>query len=310
MALQPVRVSSQELITAATFNSLQARVENILGVGIARLGYGQAVESSQVGTTDVVTADDLRRLKNDINKIRVHQTGSLSNLDDIDSQDLIGAADVEGNTNKGFNAFLSIVDTLEGDVYEVDATQYTIETATSSIRYTPWNGTPVHSFTITFDDGDHRRAFFNAGGEIHISAELITDNSLKGQDWATMLQNMGTLKFQADTTVITGTQGSVNPIGNFDLTSSYQTIFERQGGEVEYSENRYLVTVKELSLKAIQFKIQFLDNDQGDQVGSGAPEDELVTGALSSIIKQLRPTGSAVSVKSPAYSTQTDLSTG
>ena len=310
MALQPVRVNAQEIITAATYNSLQARIETILGTGISRLGYGQAVESSQISTSDIVTASDIRKLKIDINKIRVHQTGSNSNLDDVDPKDLIGANDIDGNTDKGFNAYLSIIDTCEGDVYEIDETQYTIETATTSVRYTAWNGTPVHSFTVTFDNADHRRAFFNAGGEIHISAELVTDNSLKGTDWATMLSAMGTIKFKRDTSAKTGAQGSVQPVGNYDLTSSYQTIFERSGGAPEYAENLYKITAKELSQKAIQFKIQFLDLDEGDQQGVGSPEDEQVVGMLESTIKQLRPTGSAVSINSPSYSTQTDLSSG
>jgi hypothetical protein len=292
-------------ITAANYNDLQKTVADILGTGFSGTGYGQALVSAPISVDETVTAVHMNLLKDDINRIHVHQTGSLSTLLEIQREEKIGANQVSGEVNKGFNQFVSVVNILEANAGIVDGTQVTLETATTSTRFAAWNGKVVHSFTASFNDADHRRAFFNAGGEIQISAAIEGDNTTKGQDWNTILTNMGTIKFKAETTEKTGSAGLLQPIGNYDLTTSYQKIFERRGQADYYAENRYFIYAKEISNRAIQFSIEFEDNDAGDP-----NEDELVRGTLTSVIKQLRPTGSFVSVASPAYSTQSNLAEG
>jgi hypothetical protein len=292
-------------ITAANYNDLQKTVADILGAGFSVTGYGQSLVSAPLSVQELVTATHMNLLRDDINRIHVHQTGSLSTLVELQTGEKVGANAVSGDVNKGFNQFVSVVNILEANSSIVDGTQVTLETATTSTRFASWNGKVVHSFTASFDDADHRRAFFNAGGEIQISASIEGDNTTKGQDWNTILTNMGTIKFKADTTEKTGSAGLLQPVGNYDLTTSYQKIFERRGQADYYAENRYFIYAKEISNRAIQFSIEFEDNDSGDP-----NEDELVRGTLTSVIKQLRPTGSFVSVTSPAYSTQSNLAEG
>lgn len=292
-------------ITAANYNTLQSRVANILGTGFGQTGYGQTLVSSTVDVGDTITATHMELLRTDLNRINVHQTGSLSNLTELQPEDKVAADQVGGDPTKGFNAYLALMDILEPNAGLVDGTQTTVETAITSTRYSPWNGLPVHSFTVTWNNVDHRRAFFNAGGEIHISAEIAGDNSAKGLDWNTMLQNMGTIKFGKNSTTKTGSGGTVEQVGNYSLNTSYTRIFERRGQADPYNENRYFIYAKEVSDRAIQFKIDFLDADSGD------PNfDESVLGTLTSAIRQKRPTGSYVSVASPSYANITDLSTG
>jgi hypothetical protein len=292
-------------ITAANYNTLFSRVNNLLGVGSGQSGYGQTPVADFVAVSETVTAEHMELLRTDLNRINVHQTGALSNLAEISPGESIGANNIAGDPTKGFNAYLGLMDVLEPLKDRVDGTQVEVQTAITSERYSPWNGNPIHQFTATFDNSDHRRAFFNAGGEIHISAEISGDNSLKGQDWNTMLSNMGTIKFGANTTVKTGNGGVTQPIGNYDLTSSFQEIFERQGQDNDYAENRYYIFAKETSDKAIQFRIEFVDNDAGDP-----NVDESILGTLQSTVRQQRPSGAYVSVKSASYSNQVDLSGG
>jgi hypothetical protein len=116
---------------------------------------------------------------------------------------------------------------------------------------------------------------------------------------------MGTIKFGKNATTKTGSGGSAYSIGNYQLSSSYQMIFERRGQLDAYAENRYIVFAKEVSNRAIQFRVEFLDADSGDP-----NVDETIFGTLTSVVKQLRPTGSYVSLVSPSYSNQVDLATG
>jgi len=292
-------------ITAANYNTLQSRIANILGAGFEQSGYGQSLVSRVVDTDTVITAEHMELLRTDLNRICVHQTGSLSNLSELEPGDKIGANAVGGDATKGFNAYIALMDILEPNAQVVDPTQVTLETALTSVRYSPWNGQPVHSFTVTWNSQDQRRAFFNAGGEIHMSAEIAGDITPKGLDWNSMLTNMGTIKFGKNATTKTGSGGSAYSIGNYQMSSSYQLIFERSGQNSTYAENRYYIYAKEVSTRAIQFRIEFLDADSGDP-----NVDETIFGTLTSLVKQLRPTGGYVSIVSPSYSNQVDLSTG
>jgi len=298
-------VNPGSLITAANYNALQNRVGTLLGTGFGDTGYGQDLVSAPVGAEDTVTAEHMELLRTDINRAQVHQTGGLSALAEVQTSEKIGATNIDGDVQKGFNQYVSVVDILEANKGVVDGTQVTLETATTSTRFAAWNGTIIHSFTVTFSNADHRRAFFNAGGEIQMSGQIEGDNTAKGQDWNTILTNMGTIKFKANTTEKTGSAGSLQPIGNYDLSVSYQEIFERRGQADYYAENRYFIYARETSDRAIQFSIEFYDLDEGDP-----NDDELVRGTLTSVVKQLRPTGSYVSVPSPSYSTQSNLSEG
>jgi hypothetical protein len=292
-------------ITAANYNTLQSRVANVLAQGFDQSGYGQPLVSSLVDADTLIRASHMELLRTDLNRICVHQTGSLSNLSELEDGDKISANAVGGDPTKGFNAYIALMNILEPNAQVVDPTQVTIETAITSVRYSPWNGQPVHSFTVTWTSQDQRRAFFNAGGEIHMSAEISGDVTPKGLDWNSMLQNMGTIKFGKNATTKTGSGGSAYSIGNYQMSSSYQRIFERNGQIDTYAENRYYVSAKEISTRAIQFRIEFLDADSGDP-----GVDESVFGTLTSLVKQLRPTGSYVSVTSPSYSNQVDLASG
>ena len=292
-------------ITAANYNTLQSRIANVLGTGFEGSGYGQTLVSSTVGADTLITANHMELLRTDLNRIAVHQTGSLSNLSELQEGDKIGANQVNGDATKGFNAYIALMNVLEPNAILVDPTQVTIETAITSVRFSPWNGMPVHSFTATWTSQDQRRAFFNAGGEIHMSAEIAGDITPKGLDWNSMLSNMGTIKFGKNSTTKTGSGGSSYSIGNYQVGSSYQLIFERSGQLNTYAENRYYVYAKEISTRAIQFRIEFLDADAGDP-----NVDESIFGTLTSLVKQLRPTGSFVSVPSPGYSNQVDLASG
>lgn len=314
-------VSSGTSISAANYNTLQNRVARLLGAGTGQLGYGQVMNSYPVRPLNLnenplpaemyVRAEHMNLLLQDINRIAVHQFGSETDLKPIVSGDSVKADGVSVNDKDGFNQYIAEVGRLEDDPNRVDGTQVTIETIGSSSRFTPWNGQLTHSFTLTFDNADHRRAFFNAGGQIWISSQIEGTTNAKGDDWKSMLNNMGTIYFKSTTAQRSGDSsgGTLFPdgeaFGNFTLTESLQTLFLREGQAVEYAENRYYIFVKEVSNRAIQFTIQFQDQDLGDP-----NVDEQISGTVVSIVRLRRPTGNFVSVNAPSYSVQSSLELG
>lgn len=307
-------VNAQTRISAANFNTLQNKVARLLGDGSGQTGYGQTLNSAPVAAESIVYASNMNQLLLDINRISIHQSGSATALVAVTQSSLVKANEVEVGDNDGFNQYLTEVDRLEGDAGLVDGTQVTIETLDSDTRFSPWNGQLAHSFTLTFDTVDHRRAFFNAGGQVYISAQIESPGDgpwkAKADDWKTMLNNMGTIQFKSNTTSKTGFGGTLFPvapntaIGNFQLTAGLQTLFERLGND-NYAENRYLIFAKEVSNRAIQFVIHFQDQDVGDPL-----IDEAIPGILVSKVQLRRPTGTYVNVAAPSYSMQSSLEVG
>lgn len=167
---------------------------------------------------------------------------------------------------------------------------------------------------------DHRRHFFNAGGEVRLSAAL-TGATAKESDWGTILGNSGFVIFGANETTKTGTgraadgstdvnQNGVIDIarGNFQLTTGYQTIFEKNGSQAEYAENYFRIQAKRSADQTeIIFRFEFGDLDTGDQTGIGPDVDEPVGGTLECGIDLLRPSGSFVSVPEPSPDVITEL---
>ncbi len=297
-------VSAQQVITAATFNGLQSRIENVLGEGFTDSGYGQTLSSSIVAVNTVITATHMSQLKTDIDKCRVHQTGALTTLGNILTTDRIGAdqsIDKDGttDTSKGVNDYLAEVANLEGDKQLCDDTQASIESAISSTRGAQWNGTIIHEITATFLTASHRRHFFNAGGQIRITGQLSGGSNAKDTDWASLLSAMGTISVASHATTQSGS-GVPTAIGNFELTTTFQRLFHKFGGG-GYGSNMFIVNGKAPDDKTIQLQMMYQDNHPD---GGGA--DPNITGTITSAVTQRRPSGTYVSVTSPTY---TNIST-
>jgi len=294
-----VDVAAQQVITAATFNGLQSRIETVLGSGFTDTGYGQSLSSSIVAVNSVVTATNMDNLRTDINKCRIHQTGVITTLGDVVATDRIGASasiakDGTTDTTKGINDYLAQVANLEGDKQLCSDTQASIEAAISSTRSTQWNGTIIHTISATFSSADARRHFFNAGGEIRITGQLSSGTNAKDSDWANLLAGMGTISVDSHATTSSGT-GVQTAIGSFELTATYQRLFHRNGAG-GYGENIFIINGKLLADNIIQLEMQYQDNHP-----SGGGADPNITGVIVSAITQRRASGTNVTTPTPVY---------
>ena len=121
---------------------------------------------------------------------------------------------------------------------------------------------------------------------------------------------MGTVSFAAHATSSNGgVPGTGSSIGNYELTGSYQKVFQKDGSGV-YAENDYNIHVKENNTAAIQVRIQFRDDDAGDDTnndGAFDPQDEDINGDVSSSVVSLKPNGPDVSVAAPIGANVTTL---
>lgn len=305
-------------------------------------------------------------LRTDINKAWNHQNGQNSGISTIADGAIIGAdatgtsvTRISGNTfsinspdnDEGVNDFDSKISSIETNASSIATGQFTLTTGrqfVSSARTTAW-GAPNNTnlmiyseLTVEFNGGydvtnsagnvvqasgiDHRRHFFNAGGEIRLSASL-SGSTEKDTDWGTMLGNMDQVIFGKNATTLSGSgsgrarDGSTNvdnaggiesALGNYQVTTGYQLIFQKNGSQTEYAENLVAIYVKRNNAGTIlTFLFEFYDNDSGDQTGSGPGIDESVLssgGNMSCGLDLKRPSSAShVAVPTPLSAVQTEL---
>ena len=285
-----------DIITAARYNNLQSRVATIMGTGSGDDGYGQTLNSNQVASTATINATDMSTLYTDIANGRVHQTGTApSEIAIISSTDTI--LDSDTINKKGVAQFENLTTTLENEKFQIHSSQGTAEATTSATYTSSWNGTLIHLLNVTFSSADHRRQFFNAGGEIRFASNITyLGSSAKTIDWMGMLVNMGTVKMGYTSTSATGS-GSGSTTGFHDLTTSFQTLFSKSGTGL-YAANNYTLKAKLVGTNQIQFRAEWNDANTGNP-----NYDEDVQGVVNSTVTQYRATGTYVEVPTPTYST-------
>ena len=205
------------LITASTYNAIRSKVNRVVAFGDgAEFGYGQTLNSRLMADNDIITAQDMENLYNDILLAATHQSGnppvwtSSDGLNAPDSGEIIGvyAADLgapvvttdptTGNQITTRNTLNAVNDTDEGYLdFEQAAAQIetnylsigpgalTTTVAASSVRSSPWKTKITHVVTIQWTNYEHRRAWANAGGKIRFNANLTGGTSQPGDETLT-----------------------------------------------------------------------------------------------------------------------------
>lgn len=297
-------------ITAARINNLQSSIALILGSGSGQNGYGQTVTSLPVNNTgDVVEATDMNAIYTDILKARIHQVGPgdigisevIQNLNTVAEQtssfiddDGVTSIDPDG-FKKGIIDFESLMSQVQADKQIIHPTQATLEPAIFSRRTSTWNGLIYHEVVVTFSSDDAKRFFFNTGGEIRLSASNNNPSTPKGLDWQELCSQVGTVKFSSNSTV--STTGGGSSIGNYNLTSAYQNIYQKVGSGYAsgvYAGNIYTIRARTDTETRIIFRIEFNDVVFDNNI------DNNVDGRLESTVQHYRADGE-VTVLAPSY---------
>jgi len=297
------------LIVATDYNTIQAKIALILGVGSGDYGYCQSVASSQVTNLNTkITVSQWNNLRTDLILARQHQTGTdqSGNLALPTTSTTIKEVD-----RAAYNTFADTV--ITNRLVVPPSSQYSlIPTIAPVVRTSPWASTISYTLTLNYPGYttggtvisaiDNARAFFNAGGVIKFNASFTNytnDGSLTvNQSWATLLSNMGTISFAAHATTNTGS-GTPQAKGFFDLTTSNQLIFTKLVDPAytpTYSPNQFDLYVRFGSSNAqLIFTPTFSYTAGGNIL-------EPANGTLTSTVQVITPTGTNVSVGAPTAS--------
>lgn len=281
-------VNDGDNITAAQYNGLQSRIEQVLGTGSGDFGYGNSVSSDQVTAGDSVTAGQMDNLRSDMGKCWTHQTGDNIPLANIAVGNIIGA-DASGTgvtfdnsnnytisgsiANGGFNDYLSKMTELETNRFDIDSGEQTVADSAGITRTTSWNGTISATFRVSFGNANNRRYFFNSGGELRISVAGANGTGSKDSDWSSILSNPGQIRMGYNYTTISGSNNGVtlSSLGNDAMSSSYQEIFKKVGTAAVYAENYWKVEARITNVSTFEFKVTLVDDDAGDRPDPSPP---------------------------------------
>ena len=275
-------------ILASDYNAIQSIVATVLGTGSGTYGYGQTVSSGQVAVGDKILASQWANLRNDLLKIRQHQTGAdeTGNLSNISTSFIVREYDRAAFYNYALLCQTNALTTPPSG-------QASVVTLTTGTRTSPWNSTVTHQVICNFGSSDNARYYFNTGSGIQFTPSLTgypSDGSYaKSNDWNILLSGVGTVTMNSGSTSATGS-GTGSSIGYATLTTSAQTIYSKSTSSPTYSNNKFDITAqKDASGAIVTFNIRFEDL-------SGGGADEYVEGTLTSLVQAYCASGSNVSV--------------
>ena len=202
-------------------NHAVANINTVWGVGNGSYGYGQSTTLSAVAAGDTVTATQWATMIARLDTMKTHRTGSGTGLTSPTAGDIItylsalsGHVDSAYNNRSSFTARSSVT--------------------SDSTRNGTWTSSAPTTFTqvrtVTFQDADKMRYFFNGGGRLTLKlAATGAAGTTKETNWVNLINNgVGSVNLDFTTSARTGSQETLTNNGSatgfWDLTGSNQTL--------------------------------------------------------------------------------------
>lgn len=314
-------------ILAADYNQIQSRIELTLGPGAGRDGYGQGNrQSTPRAVAQRINLNDWLRLRNDMIRIRRHQTGqSIGDSNSLDGLNLLRPTTQDLITEELRNQYDNMRRLIREDRYVCAPSQATLTTINSATQTSLWRKVKIHEVRIDAQSAGAGKAanlryFFNAGGEIRFYAVLdrtgeASTSVAKNASWEKIFSNddpfytsyyggstrPNVIRFNyADCTAPTGNNSTV---GFYDLTNTYQFVYGKEADAGVYAENDLVIKARcnvadntRGGATYIQFRIEYRDDSVGVFNPPRVRNDELVN-PFTSYVQMLKPSGSDVSVR-------------
>lgn len=302
------------LVVATDYNTIQGKVQAVLGTGgtnpttgvaDSSFGYGQTLLSGSVSANSKITVSQWNNLRTDLVKARQHQTGiTVGSRESTDplfvaGQDLKIPTTTNKITETDRASFNQMADYIVSDRLLTVSTQVSKDVMSNLTYSTNWSDILSHTVSLTFSSIDQIRYFVNTGGYLEISAsESITGTDDKNTSWKTIFTGIGTISIKSSSTTSTGS-GVGSAIGLLNLTTSDQIVYQKTGPS--YSPNQYRVYARKDSAgTTVTITIQFADLNSQPNIPWGT--DEPIIGSITSTVNSVRASGTNVSILSPIVS--------
>jgi hypothetical protein len=281
----------------ADASSAEDQISALWGVGFGDRGYGQSLPVLRSPLpSEPITSAQWQALLNAVSSMAAHTGTSVSGVPSFDDLNVGSVIQASGYDWSPLGALL---DAVRLNVNPLVQTQVA---GVQSVRVAPWTDSVSHEFWADFGSEDAARFFFNSGGAIILRPRLQDAPDTHSESWANMFLLLGEIRLRIRSTIQTGTGGTGSLIGYYDLTDTYQTIFEQfdtgtySANYVRVRARRALFTgVHGANGSRIEFEVTF------DDV-FGGPGDP-VQGTLTSQVLSLVSDGTVLTVGTPVYNT-------
>lgn len=310
--------SEGTIIRLTDYNNIRNKINNIIGVGLVSLGYGQTVQSSQVPAHSRVTVSQWDNLRFDIVNIWKHQYGEIPSLPDVRNLNDPGGnnegAIIRANaTTAPYTQYDTVADQLTTNRFALATNQSIIRNGESpSVPWTrsfigSWSTQLSCTITVTWPTADAARFFFNSGSEIRFNSSRTGGaNTTQNTSWETLLNSAGTNRFgaQLPSTGFTPLNGQ-----NFYRLTSTPTSWTTNSGSIS---NTYRISASTPDpagqVKTVTFLVEWIDGYIGiDDVVDGTIALAVTTFEASG---NLEPAGSGMfAVISPTITLSEIVST-
>ncbi len=261
--------SSGNTILAADYNGFVSTVNAVIGPSASYQsgdGYGDSALAT-VSASATVNATSWGNLIDAVKKAATHQ-GTSVNLPGSNptTGDTIEAYDGSTSGSGTLNLSTAVAD-INTNKNNVDAAQQTtIAGSTASTRGSTWGSGGSETITaqirVQFTSQNHAEAFFNTGGEVHLTFQHPNGSSAQDDAWRDIFNNkVGTLKLQKGSISRSGSAGTIAALGYTTLTSSYQAIYTGTNiGGGAYGANDMTVKAKiDTTNHRVEFEIDLVD---------------------------------------------------
>lgn len=259
------------------------KLSAIYGIGYGSRGYGQTgIILSPVSVGDQISTTHWLNLRSIISTIASHQGVSTTLLPPASRFTALQPIYAESQPDSvySFSEMLNLIDTNRFNTNSGSSMSLTTN-AHLITRNSSWgagNSGILCEFTVNFNSENDARFFFNSGGEIRLNIYHPT-GSTQDNNWSTLLSNIGNVSFKANSVTKSGSSGSINSIGYYQLTGLFQQIISASGTSA-YSANNVVISVRSTTIvgvnggngSSIQFRVSLSDihtNAWYDIVSSG-----------------------------------------
>jgi len=213
------------------------------GTGLGEYGLGQTAIATVSGGSTTITASQWNTLLTAMDNIANHTNDTLTSRTQVTAGDTIA---IKSNLETDLATLAASV--AGGCVNATGlTTSSSLQTATSGTE--GWDATATQEVSITFNNANEMRWFFNAGGKVRITVGVsaaVTDG--KDTAFADLGTALGNLDIGAQATTSSGStegrteDGLVN--GFHDLTTSYTSLITLTSDNTNYTSNTIEVSAK------------------------------------------------------------------
>jgi hypothetical protein len=235
---------------AASAVAAQNKAGYLYGIGFGDRGYGLTTPALTAKSSGGAIGQEWQTLRTVMSNIATWQNTAVTLLPpsaglNTGVASVAHERDAPSLNTYDFQDMVALLDTNRTN-YQVG--NMTAAAGVTSTRATTWGaGTTgiTCEFSVTFADENAARYFFNTGGEVRLALSHPSTATARDTSWNTVLASL-VAGFRANSTArLTGSFGTAQSIGYYQLTTAYQTILDgTNSGTGVYTVNDFVVQAK------------------------------------------------------------------